>query len=63
MNRKFLAGSALATLLVVPAAAFLTLELTRRGLPVATGEQQVEPATGLRSHNRLTQRKWRPRNP
>ncbi|MEK1924453.1 MAG: VWA domain-containing protein, partial [Rhizobium giardinii] len=28
MNRKFLAGSALATLLVVPAAAFLTLELT-----------------------------------
>ena len=49
MNRKFLAGSALATLLVVPAAAFLTLELTRRGLPVATGEQQVEPATGLQS--------------
>ncbi|NRP19374.1 hypothetical protein LPJGGPFB_02629 [Ensifer adhaerens] len=29
MNRKLLAGSALATLLVVPAAAFLTLELTR----------------------------------
>lgn len=49
MNRKFLAGSALATLLVVPAAAFLTLELTRQGLPVATGEQQVEPATGLQS--------------
>ena len=49
MNRKFLAGSALATLLVVPAAAFLTLELTRHGLPVATGEQQVEPATGLQS--------------
>jgi Ca-activated chloride channel family protein len=39
MNRKFLAGSALATLLVVPAAAFLTLELTRQGLPVATSEQ------------------------
>jgi len=39
MNRKFLAGSALATLLVVPAAAFLTLELTRGGLP-----QQVEVA-------------------
>ncbi|OOG67581.1 hypothetical protein B0E45_23335 [Sinorhizobium sp. A49] len=29
MNRKLLAGSALATLLVIPAAAFLTLELTR----------------------------------
>ncbi|WP_018324491.1 VWA domain-containing protein [Rhizobium giardinii] len=42
MNRKFLAGSALATLLVVPAAAFLTLELTRNGLPVDTGEQQIE---------------------
>ena len=38
MNRKFLAGSALATLLVVPAAAFLTLELTRGGLPVDTAE-------------------------
>ncbi|WP_438747780.1 vWA domain-containing protein [Pararhizobium sp. O133] len=44
MNRKFLAGSALATLLVVPAAAFLTLELTRGGLPVDTGGQQVEVA-------------------
>jgi Ca-activated chloride channel family protein len=42
MNRKFLAGSALATLLVVPAAAFLTLEFTRNGLPVDTGEQQIE---------------------
>ncbi|OWZ93123.1 hypothetical protein B9J07_15100 [Sinorhizobium sp. LM21] len=31
MNRKLLAGSALATLLVVPAAAFLTFELTRDG--------------------------------
>ncbi|MCV9996681.1 VWA domain-containing protein [Pararhizobium sp. YC-54] len=44
MNRKFLAGSALATLLVVPAAAFLTLELTRQGLPVDTNGQQVEVA-------------------
>ncbi len=44
MNRKFLAGSALATLLVVPAAAFLTLELTRGGLPVDTGGQQIEVA-------------------
>ncbi|MBW9062275.1 VWA domain-containing protein [Rhizobium herbae] len=42
MNRKFLAGSALATLLVLPAAAFLSLELARNGLPVATGEQQIE---------------------
>jgi Ca-activated chloride channel family protein len=49
MNRKFLAGSALATLLVVPAAAFLTLELTRQGLPVDTAEQQVEVATGVTS--------------
>lgn len=44
MNRKFLAGSALATLLVVPAAAFLTLELTRGGLPVAVPGQQAEVA-------------------
>ncbi|MBP1857221.1 vWA domain-containing protein [Rhizobium herbae] len=44
MNRKFLAGSALATLLVVPAAAFLTLELTRGRLPVNTGVQQIEVA-------------------
>ena len=49
MNRKFLAGSALATLLVVPAAAFLTLELTRQGLPVGTAEPQVEVATGVTS--------------
>ncbi|TCN29058.1 vWA domain-containing protein [Sinorhizobium americanum] len=32
MNRKFLAGSALATLIVVPTAAFLTLELVRSDL-------------------------------
>lgn len=44
MNRKFLAGSALATLLVVPAAAFLTFELTRNGLPVDTVGQAVEVA-------------------
>lgn len=49
MNRKFLAGSALATLLVVPAAAFLTLELTRQGLPVGTAQPQVEVATGVTS--------------
>lgn len=36
MNKKFLAGSALATLLVIPAAGYLALELTRNGLPVAT---------------------------
>ncbi|CAN7362336.1 VWA domain-containing protein [Rhizobium sp. LjRoot98] len=49
MNRKFLAGSALATLLVVPAAAFLTLELTRGGLPASPDGQQVEVATGVAS--------------
>ena len=43
MNRKFLAGSALATLLVVPAAAFLTLELTRNGLPVDTKRRGCVP--------------------
>lgn len=36
MNRRFLAGSALATLLVVPAAGYLTFQLTRNGLPVQT---------------------------
>ncbi|OBZ93869.1 von Willebrand factor type A [Pararhizobium polonicum] len=44
MNRKFLAGSALATLLVVPAAAFLTLELSRGGLPVDTAKPAVVSA-------------------
>ncbi len=40
MNRKLLAGSALATLLVVPAAAFLTLELTRNtALPGGSGTE------------------------
>jgi len=41
MNRKLLAGSALATLLVVPAAAFLTLELTRGTLPVNTTDVEI----------------------
>ncbi len=41
MNRKLLAGSALATLLVVPAAAFLTLELTRGNLPVNTSDLKI----------------------
>ncbi|MBY5334843.1 DUF3520 domain-containing protein [Rhizobium leguminosarum] len=31
MNKKFLAGSALATLLVIPAAGYLAIELTRNG--------------------------------
>ncbi|WP_428429104.1 vWA domain-containing protein [Pararhizobium sp.] len=48
MNRKFLAGSALATLLVVPAAAFLTLELTRQGLPVDTVK-----STGIVTDNKV----------
>ncbi|AHK44656.1 hypothetical protein ASD52_16175 [Ensifer sp. Root142] len=40
MNRKLLAGSALATLLVIPAATFLTLELTRNSvLPGDTGAE------------------------
>ncbi|WP_082006089.1 VWA domain-containing protein [Ensifer sp. ZNC0028] len=41
MNRKLLAGSALATLLVVPAAAFLTLELTRDGAPFGERAQEI----------------------
>ncbi len=41
MNRKLLAGSALATLLVVPAAAFLTLELTRNGAPLGESVQEI----------------------
>ncbi|OJF91936.1 vWA domain-containing protein [Pararhizobium antarcticum] len=41
MNRKLLAGSALATLLVVPAAAFLTLELTRGNLPVGKPDLEI----------------------
>ena len=41
MNRKLLAGSALATLLVVPAAAFLTLEMTRNGAPFGESAQEI----------------------
>ncbi|MBK5570060.1 VWA domain-containing protein [Ensifer sp. SSB1] len=41
MNRKLLAGSALATLLVVPAAAFLTFELTRDGAPFGEHAQEI----------------------
>lgn len=41
MNRKLLAGSALATLLVVPAAAFLTFELTRDGSPFGEPAQEI----------------------
>ena len=40
MNKKFLAGSALATLLVIPAAGYLAIELTRNGLPV-TSQNEV----------------------
>ncbi|WP_026187542.1 VWA domain-containing protein [Ensifer sp. BR816] len=42
MNRKLLAGSALATLIVVPAAAFLTLEIVRND---PSGEAEVQVAT------------------
>jgi Ca-activated chloride channel family protein len=41
MNRKLLAGSALATLLVVPAAAFLTFELARDGSPFGEPAQEI----------------------
>ncbi|MBY5697501.1 vWA domain-containing protein [Rhizobium leguminosarum] len=44
MNKKFLAGSALATLLVIPAAGYLAIELTRNGLPIA---DQTEIAGNL----------------
>ncbi|OAP42737.1 hypothetical protein AU381_16365 [Sinorhizobium glycinis] len=50
MNRKLLAGSALATLLVVPAAAFLTLEIVRNDRPfgfeteIAAKREQAKPA-------------------
>lgn len=41
MSKKFLAGSALATLLVVPAAALLTFEMTRVGLPLGKSDVEV----------------------
>ncbi|MGO8103037.1 von Willebrand factor type A domain-containing protein [Rhizobium leguminosarum] len=44
MNKKFLAGSALATLLVIPAAGYLATELTRNGLPIV---DQTEIAGNL----------------
>ncbi|MGR9228952.1 vWA domain-containing protein [Rhizobium leguminosarum] len=44
MNKKFLAGSALATLLVIPAAGYLAIELTRNGLPIV---DQTEIAGNL----------------
>ncbi|MGR9080599.1 vWA domain-containing protein [Rhizobium leguminosarum] len=44
MNKKFLAGSALATLLVIPAAGYLAIELTRNGSPIA---DQTEIAGNL----------------
>ncbi|MBX5102906.1 DUF3520 domain-containing protein [Rhizobium lentis] len=40
MNKKFLAGSALATLLVVPAASYLTFELARNGKPTV-GQEEI----------------------
>ncbi|MBY5813273.1 vWA domain-containing protein [Rhizobium leguminosarum] len=44
MNKKFLAGSALATLLVIPAAGYLAIELTRNGSPIV---DQTEIAGNL----------------
>ncbi|MBX4935483.1 vWA domain-containing protein [Rhizobium bangladeshense] len=40
MNKKFLAGSALATLLVIPAAGYLTFKLTRNQLPIV-GQEEI----------------------
>ena len=40
MNRKFLAGSALATLLVVPVAGLVTYELVRNGTVPLTSESE-----------------------
>ncbi|RUM08706.1 vWA domain-containing protein [Rhizobium chutanense] len=48
MNKKFLAGSALATLLVIPAAGYLTIELTRNGKPIV---DQTEIAGKLSQTN------------
>ncbi|OWV89230.1 hypothetical protein ATY78_20130 [Rhizobium sp. R635] len=45
MNKKFLAGSALATLLVIPAAGYLTFELTRSGLPIVDQEKIANNAS------------------
>ncbi|WP_064709294.1 VWA domain-containing protein [Rhizobium bangladeshense] len=39
MNKKFLAGSALATLLVIPAAGYLTFELNRNQLRIVSQEE------------------------
>ena len=50
MNRKFLASSAIATLLLVPAAGFIAFELTRNGLPgggQAIGEAPADAARDL----------------
>ncbi len=50
MNRKLLAGSALATLLVVPAAGFITMEITRGKMAGYSTEELAEqkklPASG-----------------
>ncbi|MGO7427905.1 VWA domain-containing protein, partial [Rhizobium ruizarguesonis] len=48
MNKKFLAGSALATLLVIPAAGYFTFELTRNQLPIV---DQTEIAGNLSKNN------------
>ncbi|MFF0924686.1 von Willebrand factor type A domain-containing protein [Rhizobium leguminosarum] len=52
MNKKFLAGSALATLLVIPAAGYLAIELTRNGLPIV---DQTEIAGNLSKSEALKQ--------
>nr|WP_077960911.1 VWA domain-containing protein [Ensifer adhaerens] len=56
MNRKLLAGSALATLLVVPAAAFLTFELTRDGAPFGERAQEI----ALKDETRKDEKRQKP---
>lgn len=58
-RHHYLAGSALATLLLVPSSAYLTFELTRGGLPAATGisapsvaEAPKSSEPGVKSDNR-----------
>ncbi|MGO8271760.1 VWA domain-containing protein, partial [Rhizobium ruizarguesonis] len=48
MNKNFLAGSALATLLVIPAAGYFTFALTRNQLPLV---DQTEIAGNLSKNN------------
>lgn len=61
VNKKFLAGSALATLLVIPAAGYLTLELTRNQ-PIIDQERIAGTVSKRKRRYRLPGRP-RPRFP